>query len=945
MSDWYQQDVAEVLSHWESDGTQGLSDSLVSRRQAEHGPNELIETAGRGPWKIIWEQISGPMVILLIVAAIVSFFIGEAHDPIVILLIVVVNAVLGFFQEYRAEKAMAALKQMAVPHVRVRRNGSVQEISSRDLVPGDVALLEAGNLVPADGRLIESQNLKVQEAALTGESVPVEKSAKSLAMEELSLGDRRNMVYMGTTVTYGRGAVLITEIGMQSELGNIADMLQSVEGEETPLQRRLGTLGKQLTVAAIVIVAIVFILGLLQDKDPELMFLTAISMAVAAVPEGLPAVATVTLALGARRMLRRHALIRRLPAVETLGSVNVICSDKTGTLTENRMVVTHVVASGVNVDLAEARKTKKTDQLLQENPTLGLLLSVSSLCNDALLEQGENDDEPQTVGDPTEAALVTAAAKLGLKKLELETRLPRVAELPFDSDRKRMSTVHRLPDRPGDERGQVGQILECLNPLAADAPRRLVVMTKGAVDRLLDVANREWTAEGIRELDNAGRERILQANDDLAGQGVRVLGMAIRGIADEDLNSSATDEAEAIQTEGLETQLIFLGLCGMMDPPRQEVADAVHRCKTAGIRPMMITGDHPLTAHAIAKDLGIGNEHPPVTGQELGKMSVQEVNESVQKTAVYARVSPEHKLRIVEALQNQGQIAAMTGDGVNDAPALKRADIGVAMGITGTDVSKEAAEMVLVDDNFATIVNAVEEGRIVYDNIRKFILYTMTSNSGEIWVMLFPAILSLIGIAAFGNIALPLLPIQILWINLVTDGLPGLALALEPAERNTMRRPPHPPGESFFGRGVGTHIIVFGLLMGIVSFCAGMGYWSPEMENMQNTDEAMRTWRTIIFTVLTFSQMGHVLSIRSTTDSLFRIGIFSNPLMLGAVGLTFVLQIALIYVPSLQTLFYTTALKLPELLLCLLLSTIVFLGVEAHKWWERRSHPVQESVS
>lgn len=938
MSDWYKKDVAEVLSQFAVNRKEGLSDEDADKRLKEHGANELVESGGRGPWAILWDQIKGPMIILLVVAAGVSAYLGEAADAFVILAIVILNAILGFFQEYRAEKAMAALKQLAVPHVRVKRNGRIQEISARELVPGDLILLEAGNLVPADGRLIGCQNLKVQEAALTGESVPVEKTAKPLPGEELALGDRTNCVFMGTTVTYGRGEAVVTGTGMKTELGNIADMLQSVEEEETPLQRRLAKLGKQLTVAALAIVALVFALGILQRKDPQEMFLTAISMAVAAVPEGLPAVATVTLALGARRMLRRKALIRRLPAVETLGSVTVICSDKTGTLTENRMVVTELVSGGKTHHLS-AEQAGEPLALPWDDSSVALLLTVCSLCNDAHLEESPSSgtgNGRESVGDPTETALVEAVARAGLSKPDLERWLPRIAELPFDSERKRMSTVHEIGDSfpaGNDALANVGQALE---EILKSSRLRKVVLTKGAVDQLLVVADREWSASGVQPLDEAGRKRVLAANDDLARRGMRVLGMAIRPLSEEDIEGQRGGD-DSINTAGLERNLVFLGFCGMIDPPRAEVAEAVARCKSAGIRPIMITGDHPLTAESIARDLGIGNEHPPVTGQQLSQMSPPDLSEAVKTGAVFARVSPEHKLRIVEALQSEGQITAMTGDGVNDAPALKRADIGVAMGITGTDVSKEAAEMVLVDDNFATIVNAVEEGRLVSDNIRKFILYAMTGNSGEIWVMLFPALLSFLDLAMFGDIVLPLLPIQILWINLVTDGLPGLALAMEPAERNTMARPPHPPGEGFFARGAGWHIVLFGLLMGLASLGAGLLYWSPEMSKMPSDAPEIQKFRTIVFLVITLSQMAHVLAIRSLSDSLFRIGIFSNPLMLAAVSLTFLLQFALMYIPPLQRLFHTTALSAEEVALCLLLSTVVFLGVEVHKWRQRRN--------
>ena len=900
MADWYRQETTEVIESLATDGQAGLTAAEAQRRLAEHGPNELVERGLKSPWLILWEQLTGLMVLILIVAAVVSGALGDWKDAIAILAIVVLNAVLGFSQEFRAEKAMAALKQLAVPTVKVRRGGHVVEISASELVPGDIVLLETGGLVPADGRLLESVNLRVEEAALTGESEPVEKHARVLDRPELTVGDRLNMVYMGTVVTYGRGVAIVTATGMDTELGRIAELIQTVEREPTPLQRRLEQLGKGLAVAALGIVAVVFILGLLRGEDWQLMLLTAISMAVAAVPEGLPAVVTIALALGAQRMLKPQALIRKLPAVETLGSVTVICSDKTGTLTENRMTVTvlDVLGETQQVDTLLRRGIPVADaELLPgERPSvrsLGLLAKAAALCNDASLEPTPEGGY-QAVGDPTEGALVVAAAELGLVKSELDLRWPRVGEVPFTSERKRMTTVHRV-GVTSDE---------------TDAPwccGTYVAFAKGAVDSLLDISERVWSGDEDLPLNDELRERILDANDRLAGQGQRVLGVAFRPLYEE---PDPADEA------GLERAMTFIGLVGMIDPPRPEVREAVATAKSAGIRPVMITGDHPLTAQQIAWELDIAADGKPLTGRDLSAMAADDLEGVVDQVSVYARVSPEHKLKIVRALQDRGQIVAMTGDGVNDAPALKKADIGVAMGITGTDVSKEAADMVLLNDNFATIVAAVKEGRTIYDNIRKFIKYTLSSNAGEIWVML---------LAPLAGMPLPLLPLQILWINLVTDGLPGLAMGVEPPEPDTMNRPPHHPQESIFGRGLGRHVLWVGLLMGLVSL--GMGYWTWRA--------GWANWQTMIFTTLTLSQMGHALAVRSR-ESLFKVGLLSNKALLGAVLLTFVLQMAVVYVPFLQNLFKTSALTLGELLLSLVLSTVVFWGVEVEKWLMRR---------
>ena len=894
MADWFHWDAADLLEKLGSSRAAGLTAVAAEQRLAEHGPNELAEQEIISPWRILWEQLTAVMVIILIAAAIISAFIGDFKDAAAIMVIVILNAVLGFSQEYRAEKGIAALKKMAVPTVKVRRDGRIQQISARDLVPGDVVLLEAGAIVPADGRILHSASLRVQEAALTGESEPVEKTARPLLESDVPLGDRKNMVFAGTQVTYGRGEAVITETGMATELGRIAGMLQTVRREPTPLQRRLEQLGRGLAAAALAIVAVVFALGVLRGEDPELMLLTAISMAVAAIPEGLPAVVTIALALGAQRMLRRQALVRKLPAVETLGSVTVICSDKTGTLTENRMAVTtlETLCGPYRLDDLVERGANGRDATF--------LLAAMALCNDATLVEtaaaGQTPNTWETIGDPTEGALVIAAARLGLHQAALNAAWPRQDEIPFTPERKRMSTVHATD--PASEWAQTA---------LGGAP--YVLFAKGAADHLLVVTRHVWLDGRAVPLTAELHEQIMAANDRLAQNGQRVLGAAFRPLAK--LPETAGEAA-------LEQDLVFLGLAGLIDPPRPEAREAVQVCRAAGIRPVMITGDHPLTAQAIAAELAINrNGSRALTGQQLSQMPPETLAEVVEEVAVYARVSPEHKLKIVQALQDKGHIVAMTGDGVNDAPALKTADIGIAMGVTGTDVAKEAADMALLDDNFATIVAAVKEGRVIYDNIRKFIKYTLTSNSGEIYVML---------LAPFLGMPLPLLPLQILWINLVTDGLPGLALTLEPAERGTMRRPPFPPQENIFGRGMWQHIVWVGLLMGLVTLA--VGYWAWR--------SGLAEWQTMLFTTLTLSQMGHALAVRSEKASFFSRETPLNKSLLGAVLLTFVLQLAVIYAPFLQTLFKTVGLTPLNLALSLALSSLVFWGVELEKWVKRR---------
>ena len=918
MSEFYQVEAEKVIDGIETSLADGLSSQEAANRLEHYGLNELVETGKKNPWRILWEQMTSIMVVILIIAAIISLVLGEYLDAIVITAIILINAAIGFQQEYKAEEAMSALKKMAVPVVKVRREGHVSEISARELVPGDIVLMEAGNLVPADCRLVESVNLRIEEAALTGESVPVEKEANFVAESDMPLGDRLNMGYLGTVVTYGRAVAVVVETGMNTELGHIATLIQTTGQELTPLQKRINQLSKGLAVAAIGLVALVFLIGFLQGEPFELMLLTGISMAVAAVPEGLPAVVTIALALGAQRMLKRRSLIRKLPAVETLGSVTVICSDKTGTLTENRMTVTILDVAGHKVDFVEDLRDKpapnlvledeepdlETQEMLRRHPALTLLLAGGALANDAILER--RNGEFEYIGDPTEGALLVAAARAGMVKEQLEETFPRRAEVPFDSIRKRMTTAHKFPRSSADIPPEFKRIWNWSGFIGEFS---YVIFSKGAVDSLVPICDRIWVDGHTEPLSKNWVERIMIANDEQAEEGMRVLGVATRT-----LDQVSSDDSQ----DELENGLIFVGMVSMKDPARPEVKEAVRLCSEAGIRPVMITGDHPLTAGKIAAELGISENGRILTGQDLDNLNAQELMEIVNEVDVYARVSPENKLNIVKALEDQGEIVAMTGDGVNDAPALNAADIGVSMGITGTDVAKEASDMVLLDDNFATIVAAVEEGRRIYDNIRKFFTYTMTSNAGEIWVML---------IAPLIGMPFALLPLQILWVNLVTDGLPGLALSIEPAEKNVMQRPPYPPDENVFGRGMAQKILWVGILMGLVSLGVGYYYWSIGNPN----------WQTIIFTTLTLSQMGNALALRSERESIFKIGFLSNKYLLNAVLLTLVLQLGVIYLPFLQSIFKTNPLTWQELLISLVLSTIVFWGVEIEKWFKRRA--------
>jgi Ca2+-transporting ATPase len=916
--DWYQQTAAQVLERLATDAGQGLSAGEAHRRFERHGPNELVERGGRTRWQILAEQLTGILTLILFAAAFISIFLGDYIDAVVILAIVVLNAALGYTQEYRAEQSMAALKRLAVPTVRVLRDGQVQEISARQLVPGDVVLLETGNLVPADGRVLESVNLRLAEAALTGESEPVDKEAGLVFDQDRPLGDRRNMLYMGTVVNYGHGRFVVTETGMSTQLGHIADMIQSVEEEKTPLQQRLDRLGKALAAAAIVIVVIIFILGVLQGNPIEEMLLTSVSLAVAAIPEALTAVVTIALSLGAQRMLKRRALIRRLPAVETLGSVSVICSDKTGTLTQNQMAVTVLDIANHRLRLAQS-PDKGGMRLVPEQsppdspahlPTLDLLLVSGALCNDAVLVRETNGkDHYHGVGDPTEVALVMAAAAFDIYKNELDAAFPRLAELPFDSVRKRMTTLHRVPQSEADIPPSLLPIWH--RRVALEEQPDFLAVTKGAVDSLLDKTSYVWVDGRAEPLDQSWRARIQSANDGLAGDGMRVLGVGFRTLEDppakEDLDS-------------MEQDLTLVGLVGMIDPPRPEVKDAIQTCKAAGIRPVMITGDHPLTARHIARQLDMTENEDFITGQELDRTSVEQLKEATRDISVFARVSPAHKLKLIQAFQEQQKVVAMTGDGVNDAPALKKADIGVAMGVTGTDVAKSAAEMVLLDDNFATIVAAVEEGRVIYDNIRRFIKYLLSCNASEIAVMLFGPLLGM---------PLPLLPLQILWMNLVTDGLPALALGVEPAEKNVMHRPPYSSSESIFGRGMVPFIVAIGVVMSLVSIAIGVLAFRAG-------DPA---WQTLLFTTLIFAQLALALEVRSEENSIFSIGLFSNLSMVWALLSTFVLQLLVVYVPFFQVIFDTRPLAVQQLLTALVAGLVMILVVEIWKWVLRRRSP------
>lgn len=829
---------------------QGLSTSSAEEKLQQIGPNELQEGKKKSIAGILLEQFKDVMILILLAAAIISGIIGDLTDTIVILVIVLINAILGFIQEYRAEKAMQALKQMAVTRSNVIRDGHTTTLPATELVPGDIILLEAGSSVPADVRIIESVNLKIEEAALTGESHAVDKVTHALESDDLPLGDKRNMAFKGTFATYGRGRAVVIATGMQTELGRIAKMLQENE-TLTPLQQRMASFGKKLSVLVLFMCVLFFIAGWLRGEDLVKMVMTSISLAVAAIPEALPAVITISLALAAKRMIRLNSLIRKLPAVETLGSVTYICTDKTGTLTKNKMHVENVFVNGQLVE-------RNALSAIKHQEDVKFLLHAFALNNDAVV--GEDN---MLKGDSTETALLEVSREQGIQP----GIWPRLAEIPFDSDRKMMTTFHR--------HGQ-----------------QIISFTKGAPDILL---------QRCAGIDPAALQKQV---DEMAGRGHRIMGFAYRY-----LDGLPEDPDSASHETGLQ----FLGLAGIIDPPREEVFDAVAQCKSAGIVPVMITGDHPLTARTIAGRIGILNNENDlvITGQQLAALDDDSFLSKVEKIKVYARVSPEQKLQIVKMLQQKGHYVAMTGDGVNDAPSLKRANIGIAMGITGTDVSKEAAHMVLLDDNFSTIVKAVREGRRIYDNILKFIKYLMTTNSSELLVLLLGPIIGL---------PIALLPIHILWINLVSDGLPAISLSYEKEEKGIMDRPPRPPQQSVFANGRGIHMIWVGMLMAGIAL--SVQAWA--------INHGLH-WQTIVFNVLCLSQMGHVLAIRSERQSFFSMGAFSNKPLLGAVFIALILQFVITYVPLFQPIFKTEALTLNEFLLVGALSSIVLFSVEIEK--------------
>jgi P-type Ca2+ transporter type 2C len=944
---WHSLEVDKSLELLKTNAETGLTPQEVQQRLQEYGPNELEETAGRGTWEILVDQFKNIMLLMLIAVAIISGVLdllawqqgtlkpGELpfKDTIAILAIVILNGILGYVQESRAEKALAALKKLSSPNVRVIRNSKPVEVAAQDLVPGDVMLVEAGVQVAADGRLIEESNLQVRESALTGEAEAVNKQAKLTLPEETSLGDRINLLFQGTEIVQGRAKVLVTNTGMQTELGKIASMLQAVESEPTPLQQRMTQLGNVLVTGSLVLVAIVVAVGLLRGGNLQELLEVSLSMAVAVVPEGLPAVITVTLALGTQRMVRRNALIRKLPAVETLGSVTTICSDKTGTLTQNKMVVQSVYTNVVtqnrepnsqsvnnrSFSVTGSGYTPTGEFQLQgqkvdpyENPELQVLLVACALCNDSFLQQEKG--EWKILGDPTEGALLTLAGKGGIEKDQWDSKLPRVGEFPFSSERKRMSVICQV-EKVDNGVSTITSVDPILSNLLQS--EKYLMFTKGSPELILARCTHIYLGTGSVSLNDEQRRQILAENDSMASKGLRVLGFAYKPLTE--MPPDGSDETS-------EQGLVWLGLVGMLDAPRPEVRAAVQECRDAGIRPVMITGDHQLTARAIATDLGIAQEDARVlTGQELQRMSDQDLEQQVDLVSIYARVAPEHKLRIVQALQRRGRFVAMTGDGVNDAPALKQADIGIAMGITGTDVSKEASDMVLLDDNFATIVAATKEGRVVFTNIRRFIKYILGSNIGEVITIAAAPIIGLGGV--------PLTPLQILWMNLVTDGLPALALAVEPPEPDVMKRPPFSPRESIFARGLGSYMIRIGIVFAIISIA--LMWWAYSYTHAAGYQGNPDAWKTMVFTTLCLAQMGHAIAIRSNNRLTIEVNPFSNPYVLGAVVVTTILQLMLVYVPPLRSFFGTHFLNLSELGICLGFSALMFVWIEMEKLFFR----------
>jgi Ca2+-transporting ATPase len=874
---WHCLSTNQAIEILGSNPEHGLSASDFEQRLQRFGPNQLERHKPISLWQILVAQFKDFMVVVLLAATAISGFMGEVADAITIMAIVVFNAVLGFVQEYKAEKSMEALQRITVPEALVLRDGLEHSVPASSLVPGDIIILETGNRVPADARLLETVSLEVEEAMLTGESLPVRKRHDLLLAENTSLGDRRNMVFMGTVVTRGRGKALVVATAIATEMGQIFGLLQQTAHEPTPLQRRLDHLGRWLVGICLIICGIVAVTGVIRGEPPYQMFLTGVSLAVAAIPEGLPAIVTIALAIGVQRMIRRKAIIRKLSAVETLGCATVICSDKTGTLTQNEMTVTRILA-GDRVLEVTGKGFAPRGEFLEHGQTvspkadksLEILLTIFALCNNARLKRSgmaisglfraKKEDTWHLAGDPTEGALLVAAAKAGIWRDGVEKEFQRLAELPFDSERKRMSVIYAGPEQ------------------------NAFLYAKGAPDVILSLCDRIFLHNREIPLTPELRQKVLQANEQFASGALRVLGMAY---------SSIPPWKTTCETDDLERDMVFVGLAGMIDPPRPAAIKAIEQCRQAGIKTIMITGDHPLTAQAIARELSIqADSNQMITGLELDRMSDPKLADKVLDVSVFARVSPRHKLRIVKALKSCGQIVAMTGDGINDAPAVKEADIGIAMGKTGTDVTKEASAMVLADDNFASIGMAVEEGRSIYDNIRKFIRYLLSCNIGEVLTMFLVALL---------GFPIPLLPIQILWVNLVTDGLPAMALSAEKADPDIMQRRPRRPRESIFAQGLGWKILARGIYIGasttFVFFC---GFF------FSNGDLDLA--RTMAFCTLVFSQLFHVFDCKSERFSVFQLGILSNPYLVAAVACSLCMQLAVVYWPVFQAIFQTVPL-------------------------------------
>ncbi len=862
--EWYQQSPEEVAQSLDTSLTTGLSSGSAQSKLETFGPNELKEQEGKSFLQKLIAQFSDFLILILIAAALISVFVGEAKDAIVIMSIVIINALLGLYQEGKAEKALEALKKMASPTAKVLRDGNPQEISSSQLVPGDLVILETGDIIPADLRLVESSNLKVEEASLTGESVPVEKRAQETYSEEVSLGDRHNMAYMSTIITYGRGRGIVVETAEGTEIGKIAAMIQTFEEEPTPLQRKLNQLGKVLGMTTIAVCVAVFGIGLLQGREILEMFMISISLAVAAIPEGLPAIVTIVLAIGMNKMVERNAIVKKLLAVETLGATSVICTDKTGTLTQNEMTVVKVLADnklieveGTGYEPVGDFKLEGSTITTKESSGLKLLLTIAALANDAKLDNSSG--MYRIIGDPTEGALITLAGKAGIDSAELNHMYKRIEEIPFDSERKMMTTFHDMPNDEG-----------------------VSSFTKGAPDIIIDRCNRIILDGKVSEFTPELKSEVLRVNSELSRAALRVLAFAFK-----EYPSLPTDPSP----DENESDMIFVGLTGMIDPPRPEARDAIALCKKAGVNAIMITGDYKETAFAIAKDLGMADtEDQAIMGEKIDGMSDEELKEVVKNTKVFARVSPEHKVRIVSALRANGDIAAMTGDGVNDALAIKKADIGVSMGITGTDVAKNTADMILTDDNFASIVAAVEEGRIIFSNIKKFVYFLLSCNIGEI-LLVFTSILM--------NLPVPLLPIQLLWLNLVTDSFPALALGVEKGEPDIMNQPPRNPDEAILDRRMLVGVTFQAIAVAAASLSAYL--LALRMYGLENIEEA----RTITFATLIVAELLRAYSSRSQKFTLVKIGIFSNKSMVYATLGAFLLLLAVIYIPFMNGIFYT----------------------------------------